>query len=61
MRTFPHVPIFQNAYKSFSVSFFESKNAHFRSKTRQHIPGMLTHTHTGEQLSASISSWLSEI
>ncbi len=27
MSKFPHVPIFQNAYKSFSVSFFESKNA----------------------------------
>ncbi len=22
MRTLPHVPIFQNAYKSYSVSFF---------------------------------------
>ncbi len=28
MRTLPHVPTFQNAYKSYGVSFFgESRNA----------------------------------
>ncbi len=28
MRTFPHVPIFQKAYKSYRMSFFEKVKMH---------------------------------